>query len=369
MTFIANIARNSAFTSVVFMRPCWLPEPGANERCVLRCTRRSEGAFEIASWRGMASTVEPKFTTHFRAVLDNIDLASETMPVLSRADRFTKSMSKLLPDEAVVQAQHEATRPQELVSSWSGSLDAMPPTGRDDRMPSLRTRGHDANERTTKILSCASPTDLNASNEESYPTSPLDCAALDSLRFLGISLAPNPLSAVRGIDHNDSSDMPVCSTLRDRGLGEWHGARAGLRNAQYSNTKDCHLPLVPSNRTKAAKDVKIRDDVPQYSSFRNKVAKASASARPRADIARIVGKTVKTLLGTEVPDDAPLMGAGLDSIAAVDLVQTLGRELGTELEPTALFDYPTIGSLSKHLTAEIEPVDVTMPPPSTAAST
>ena len=126
---------------------------------------------------------------------------------------------------------------------------------------------------------------------------------------------------------------------------------------------------MPSNRTKAAKDVKIRDDVPQYSSFRNKVAKASASARPRADIARIVGKTVKTLLGTEVPDDAPLMGAGLDSIAAVDLVQTLGRELGTELEPTALFDYPTIGSLSKHLTAEIEPVDVTMPPPSTAAST
>ena len=50
---------------------------------------------------------------------------------------------------------------------------------------------------------------------------------------------------------------------------------------------------------------------------------ASASARPRADFAEIVRKTVKTLLGTEVPDDAPLMGAGLDSIAAVDLVSTL----------------------------------------------
>ena len=357
MTFIANLGRNSAFTDVAFMRPCWLPQLGKKERCVLRCTRRGDGAFEIASLRGMRSSVESKFTTHFRVILANIDVASKTMPTqLSRAVSFTKSVSKISADEAVVQAQHQATRPQELVSSWSGSLDAMPPTGRDDRMPSLRTRGHDANERTTKILSCASPTDLNASNEESYPTSPLDCAALDSLRFLGISLAPNPLSAVRGIDHNDSSDMPVCSTLRDRGLGEWHGARAGLRNAQYSNTKDCHLPLVPSNRTKAAKDVKIRDYVPQYSSFRNKVAKASASARPRADIARIVGKTVKTLLGTEVPDDAPLMGAGLDSIAAVELISTLSQNLNIEIEPTALFDYPTIASLAKYF-AGLDPTE------------
>ena len=58
MTYIANISRHSAFTSVAFMRPCWLPEPGTNERCVLRCTRRSEGAFEIASWRGLGSSIE-----------------------------------------------------------------------------------------------------------------------------------------------------------------------------------------------------------------------------------------------------------------------------------------------------------------------
>ena len=228
MTFIANIARNSAFTSIAFMRPCWLPKPRTKERCVLRSTRRSEGAFEIASWRGMASTVEHKFTTHFRAVLNNIDIASETMPVqLSRAVRFTKSMSKLLADEeGAVQAQHQATRSQELVSSWSGSFHAMPPTGRDDRMPSLRTRGHDANERTTKILSCVSPSDLNASNGESYPTSPLECAALDSLRFLGISLMPCPLLAVHGIDYRESSDhLPACSRLCGCGLGDWRDAR------------------------------------------------------------------------------------------------------------------------------------------------
>ena len=258
----------------------------------------------------------------------------------------------------------------ELVSSWTPSLDAMPPTGLEEREPSLRTRSHAGNERTTKILPCASPTDLNAPNEGSYPSSPLDCAALDSLRFLGISLMPHPLLAVSGIDYQDSYDhMLACSILRDHGIGDWRDARAGLPNAQFSNSKHSHLPLVPLNRKKAAKDVKIRDDVPQYSSSRNKVVKASASARPRADIADIVGKTLKTLLGTEVPDDAPLMGAGLDSVAAVELVSTLGQQLGTEIEPTALFDYPTVGSLSKHLSAEMEPVDVTIAPSSPATST
>ena len=29
--------------------------------------------------------------------------------------------------------------------------------------------------------------------------------------------------------------------------------------------------------------------------------------------------------------------------------------MGTELEPTALFDYPTIGSLSKYLNEQMEP--------------
>jgi hypothetical protein len=75
MTFIANLGRHSAFTDIAFMRPCWLPQPGTDEKCVLRCTRRrSEGAFEIASWRGVGSSVEAKFTTHFRGMLVNIKL-------------------------------------------------------------------------------------------------------------------------------------------------------------------------------------------------------------------------------------------------------------------------------------------------------
>ena len=73
------------------------------------------------------------------------------------------------------------------------------------------------------------------------------------------------------------------------------------------------------------------------------------------DVSSVVQKTVEELLGTVVSNDAPLMGAGLDSIAAVDLVSTLSQRLGIELEPTALFDYPTIGSLIKYLDEQMEP--------------
>ena len=51
-----------------------------------------------------------------------------------------------------------------------------------------------------------------------------------------------------------------------------------------------------------------------------KTINTSAPVRPIVNVAEIVGKAVKALLGTEVPDDAPLMGAGLDSIAAVEFV-------------------------------------------------
>lgn len=70
---------------------------------------------------------------------------------------------------------------------------------------------------------------------------------------------------------------------------------------------------------------------------------------------KAVAHAVEALLGTAASTDAPLMGAGLDSMAAVELISTLGSTLGTELEPTALFDHPTIASLSRCLAAQASP--------------
>jgi acyl carrier protein len=45
---------------------------------------------------------------------------------------------------------------------------------------------------------------------------------------------------------------------------------------------------------------------------------------------------------------------GLDSAAAVGLTGDLGRWFGRKLEPTLPYDYPTIGSLSAYLAADLE---------------
>ena len=117
------------------------------------------------------------------------------------------------------------------------------------------------------------------------------------------------------------------------------------------------LPLAPTSKAKhvvESYEATNRSVVQKNTIATNKQVSAPGRARSKkVDVSSVVEKTVKTLLGTVVPNDAPLMGAGLDSLSAVDLMQTLGKELGTELEPTALFDYPTIGSLSKYLTAAI----------------
>ena len=97
-----------------------------------------------------------------------------------------------------------------------------------------------------------------------------------------------------------------------------------------------------------ATDERPNHDTPQKSTSVKKTITNSAPVRPKVNVAEVVGKTVKALLGTEVPDDAPLMGAGLDSIAAVELISTLSQNLNIDIEPTALFDYPTIASLAKY---------------------
>ena len=69
-----------------------------------------------------------------------------------------------------------------------------------------------------------------------------------------------------------------------------------------------------------ATDERPNHGTPQKSTSVKKTITTSAAVRPKVNVAEVVGRTVKALLGTVVPDDAPLMGAGLDSIAAVDLV-------------------------------------------------
>ncbi|MFB6669701.1 amino acid adenylation domain-containing protein [Streptomyces parvus] len=55
------------------------------------------------------------------------------------------------------------------------------------------------------------------------------------------------------------------------------------------------------------------------------------------------------LPAADVPDDEAFLALGLDSLAAVDLVRQLERELGRSLPATLFFEYRTVAELAAHL--------------------
>ena len=57
-----------------------------------------------------------------------------------------------------------------------------------------------------------------------------------------------------------------------------------------------------------------------------------------------------SLLGSdEIASDAPLMDAGIDSLAAAELAGRIGAEFCTEVPATVLFDYPSIAAIVEYL--------------------
>ena len=58
-------------------------------------------------------------------------------------------------------------------------------------------------------------------------------------------------------------------------------------------------------------------------------------------------------MGTVVDTNAPLMSAGLDSIAATEFTSTLSERLGIQIQATALYDHPTLHSLAEYLAEEL----------------
>ena len=55
-----------------------------------------------------------------------------------------------------------------------------------------------------------------------------------------------------------------------------------------------------------------------------------------------------------VSSDAPLMEAGIDSLAASELQRGLSEQLSTEFEATLLFDHPTIEAIVAFYTSASE---------------
>ena len=72
------------------------------------------------------------------------------------------------------------------------------------------------------------------------------------------------------------------------------------------------------------------------------------------------------VLGTSIDMGAPLMSAGLDSLAAAAFVTSLSARLSAEIAATELFDHPTLSSIASFLAREVGPASIEA---STGAST
>ena len=58
-------------------------------------------------------------------------------------------------------------------------------------------------------------------------------------------------------------------------------------------------------------------------------------------------------LGTSIDMGAPLMSAGLDSLAAAAFVTSLAVRVSVDIAPTELFDHPTLSSIASFLETEV----------------
>ncbi len=84
------------------------------------------------------------------------------------------------------------------------------------------------------------------------------------------------------------------------------------------------------------------------------MAKCSSCVLQEADggtagVLEAVRETVAAVLGAPVADGVPLMEAGLDSLAAVELRNALGARFALELPATVTFDYPTPAALAVYI--------------------
>ena len=72
------------------------------------------------------------------------------------------------------------------------------------------------------------------------------------------------------------------------------------------------------------------------------------------DVLKAVREIAQEVIGTEVDTNAPLMSIGMDSLSAMEFTNAIAARFSMDLPPTVLFDHPTVDSLAKFLSHELQ---------------
>lgn len=89
---------------------------------------------------------------------------------------------------------------------------------------------------------------------------------------------------------------------------------------------------------------------------------AAATAQQYARVLDVVLLAVAGVTGSSIGADEPLMAAGIDSLGAVELRNSLESSLGLQLPGTLVFDFPTVTAVATHVISRL-------PAPATATHT
>ena len=337
MTFIAILGRVSAFTDVSFMRPCWLPEPGSNEKCVLRCTRRGEGPFEIASWRGKRTSMEYEFKTHFRATL-KVAFTASSKQIPNRTHVSWNVTNKL--------GTQNMNTPGTMAGVYScGKASAM-------RMPMGRTAWFLSARKFLCNPSRQSARYLNTGQVASVK------------RTLSLPARRQWYKPLRG-SILSSRLRVLASRAWNNKCGYSYEASALQVSQVYTSSASFQGPLLvavgPSKPLSAGRIKQPTPSRPQENLQLKQLAAAKAGTRSQKALLDELTAIAAEVTGTTITADAPLMDSGLDSIGATELSNKISAHLKTELSPTLLFDHPSLRSIADALSVDQEIEEVVKP--------